>query len=359
MGRIMIYPFGKETAPIMRNIDLINNEEVQLVTDTNPNIYIKEHLELDDNKIIYNLSDDFEKSLNESEIVYVPFEKDYFSIERYIEIIEKIIKSEKRVLLSRDLYEELANIEYKFADQVTPYNHRNINLKVKTREIFQINVPVIMVLGDGLNCNKFDIQLSLRSFFKNKGYSVSQLGTKEYSNLFGFDPLPSFIFEEGKIDDIIITLNHMVYSKIINEKPDLMIVGVPGGVLPISEEHPEDFGKFAYMITNAVKPDIAIRSLYNNNYTDEFFENDIQMCKYKLDSIVEYYNISNTRLIYPQEKYGDLTYLTVNNKASKNYIEEQNQKNIHYNLFNVLGNHNVEKTYERILEQLSQNKIQI
>lgn len=360
MGKIMIYPFGKETAPIMRNIDLINNVEIQLVTDINHDIYIKEYPELDGNQIIHNLSNDFEKSLNESETVYVPFEKAYFSIERYIETIEKIIKSEKRVFLSRDLYKELTNIEYKFADKVTTYDHhRNMKLKVKTREIFQINVPVIIVLGDGLNCNKFDIQLSLRRFFKNKGYAVSQLGTKEYSDLFGFDSFPSFIFEDGKIDDIIIALNHMVYSKIINEKPDLMIIGVPGGVLPISEEHPEEFGKFAYMITNAVKPDIAIRSLYNNDYTDRFFENDMQMCKYKLDSIVEYYNISNTRLIYPEIKYGDLTYLTINNNTSENYIEEQNQKNTHYTLFNVLGNHNVEKVYEQILEQLSQNKVQI
>lgn len=359
MGKIMIYPFGKETIPIMRNIDLINNVEVLLVNDSNYTTYSKGNLELSENLNIHNLSDDFNKCLNESDIIYLPLEKNYFSIERYIETIEKLIKTEKRILLSRDLYKELINIGYEFADRVTTYDCRKMEMKVKIREIFQINVPVIMVLGDGLNCSKFDVQLSLRRFFKRKGYSVSQLGTKEYSNFFGFDPLPSFIFEEGKLEDKIIALNHLIYSKIINEQPDLMIIGVPGGVLPISEEHPEDFGKFAYMITNAVKPDIAIRSLYSNEYSDAFFENDIQMCKYKLDSIVEYYNISNTRLIYPQNKYDGLMYLTVDNKVSESYIDGQNQKKVNYRLFNVLENHNVEKTYEHILEQLSQNKVQI
>ena len=140
---------------------------------------------------------------------------------------------------------------------------------------------------------------------------------------------------------------------------DLIIIGVPGGVLPISEEHPSDFGEFAYLITNAVKPDIAIRSLYYNNYPDKFFENDKQMSKYKLNSEVEYYNISNKQLVYPHDRYSELSYLTVKSKGILDYIIKQNDDEKGYILFNSLEESSYNNAYDNILNQLSTNKITI
>lgn len=47
-------------------------------------------------------------------------------------------------------------------------------------------------MGIGQNVQKFDLQLYLRSRFIDKGYKVSQIGTKKISGLFGLHPLPDF-----------------------------------------------------------------------------------------------------------------------------------------------------------------------
>lgn len=48
------------------------------------------------------------------------------------------------------------------------------------------------------------------------------------------------------------------------ESLDVIILGVPGGVMPYSSEIPNGFGEPAFIIANAIKLDIAIYSTYIN-----------------------------------------------------------------------------------------------
>lgn len=51
--------------------------------------------------------------------------------------------------------------------------------------------------------------------------------------------------------------NHYVNYIANSEDADIVIVGVPGGVVPISNKL-FDFGIMNYMVANAVKPDYVI-----------------------------------------------------------------------------------------------------
>lgn len=354
---MMIYPFGCETTPLIRFIDMIEEVSVLPVASKSWSFCKNDIGNFDGGSSkIGTISYDFETSFNNCDFIYIPYERNILKIEDYIELINKISKFKKRIIISQDLKNKIGE---SFSKNVEHYSFYDEKITPKFEQILPINIPVIMVLGDGLNCNKFDIQLSLRRYFLNKGFSVCQFGTKEYSEIFGFKSLPKFLFDSGTLRDKIIRLNQLIYKEIMNKNYDLLIVGVPGGVMPISEEHPADFGEFANIITNAVKPDIAIRSLYYNRYPSEFFENDIQMSKYRLNSEVEYYNIANKQLVLPYDRYSELDYLTIKSEEILRYILEQNKESKGYMLFNSLEEGSLTHTYDNILNQLTKNQVAI
>ncbi|WDV45618.1 TIGR04066 family peptide maturation system protein [Clostridiaceae bacterium M8S5] len=356
---MMIYPFGPQTTPIVRYIDMLETVVVQPVASKSWSFCEVDIENFDGGSSqIKSISYDFEDSFDKCDLIYVPYENNILTLKDYKTLIDRIVESEKHAIISHDLEKKL-NYNLSNFENIDIYDFDDTEIEFKFEQIVPISIPVILVMGDGINCNKFEIQLTLRKFFQDKGYSVCQFGTKEYSRLFGFKSLPRFIFGSKSLKDKIIRLNYTIYREVMREKADIVIVGVPGGVLPISKEHPGDFGEFAYMITNAVKPDITIRSLYYNNYPSEFFKKDRLMCKYRLNSEVEYYNISNTKLVFPYDRYSELDYLTIKSNNIVNYVTSQNDKTDGYKCFNVLEENNLADAYNQILSQLIGNQVVI
>ena len=86
------------------------------------------------------------------------------------------------------------------------------------------------------NTNKFDVQLGLRKFLQEEGYKVSQIGTKEYCELFGFHAIPEFMYANQLSEaDKIVWFNRICKSIELQEKPDIFIIGVPGATMVFNE----------------------------------------------------------------------------------------------------------------------------
>ena len=71
-----------------------------------------------------------------------------------------------------------------------------------------------------------------------------------------------------------------------NEKPEVIVVGIPGELLPLTKQKPGNFGIIAYEILNAVDPDFTILSLYKDEYKEEYFEemNNLLHYRYNVDA---------------------------------------------------------------------------
>ena len=149
-------------------------------------------------------------------------------------------------------------------------------------------------MGIGQNVQKFDLQLYLRSRFIDKGYKVSQIGTKKISGLFGLHPLPDFLFNTQYSDvDKVYAFNRVMKDVSMQEKPDVILLGIPDSLLPLNNKHRFSFGLYAYEIFNAVQPDFVITSLMaNNGYNDEFYSEISKMAKYKYNVNIDAYFVS-------------------------------------------------------------------
>ena len=79
-----------------------------------------------------------------------------------------------------------------------------------------------------------------------------------------------------------------------NEKPEVIVVGIPGELLPLTKQKAEgNFGIIAYEILNAVDPDFTILSLYKDEYKEEYFEEMNNLLHYR-------YNVGCRLLLFMQ-----------------------------------------------------------
>jgi peptide maturation system protein (TIGR04066 family) len=129
-----------------------------------------------------------------------------------------------------------------------------------------IDTPVIFVLGTGERTNKFEIQLALRENMMKMGYKASQVGTREYCELLGFHSFPRFMFGNG-ISEIskIASFNRFIKSLERDECPDVIIIGVPRGIMPFNNRLPNGYGILAYEVSQAVTPDSTVYSDTGSN----------------------------------------------------------------------------------------------
>jgi peptide maturation system protein (TIGR04066 family) len=220
-----------------------------------------------------------------------------------------------------------------------------------TEMLKEIPIPVVTVLGSGTDCQKFDIQLGLREMFLKEGYKVSQFGTKSYSNLFGFDPIPDY--SEFPLWKKVYAYNDLFYEKCKQENSDVIIIGVPGGVMPITLYACEKFGEEAFAISNAAKPDITVFSSYFAIPIQEYFDSYRYFMQFRLGANNVVFHMSNTKII-PDVNLNRIDYLTL---ESKFVLDEIKRKTPEFSsqLFNALVVDSANTAYEGIKEKLQQN----
>lgn len=222
------------------------------------------------------VTDDFQKALAEVEIVIVadtniPLEHN--QINMYTEIIKSAGKQFLDIRYESKENDKMTFNEDLYSDGIP--------------KIRDIDKPLVMIVGTGANTGKFDIQLRVREMFLSGGYKVSQIGSKSYCELWGFHSFPDFMNKTLNAAEKIVRFNHYVNYIANSEDADIVIVGVPGGVVPISNKLFDDFGIMNYMVANAVKPDYVILNTgfvdYNNNYVETM----VKALKYRLDYDVD------------------------------------------------------------------------
>ena len=205
--------------------------------------------------------------------------------------------------------------------------------------------PVVFVMGITPYTEKFHIQLLLRKRFLDEGYKVSQIGSKPYSSLFGFHSFPLFMSET--IDNTQKILQFRKYVKYIElkEKPDVIVIGIPGGIMSVNRKHHFDFGLTAYMISHAVEPDYVIMNmLYNQNYTQEQLDEINQTCIHKFNWEIDSFHLSNSLLDPASLKSEILKFIKIGNKKYLNNVEE---------LYDLMSPVDMDRMYKNMIDKLS------
>lgn len=247
------------------------------------------------------ISDDFDKSIHDAEILIL---LQGTNLPDYVDKIKKAKMYGKKVYAAFSVLKLLR--ENGEAENVAALgNERNIENK-NDGEILDINIPIIGIMGLGPYCDKFLCELYLRQYYTNQGYKVLQFGSKEFSALFGFESIPEFLLDRKiPMSDRIVEFNQYVAEKVKQEQPDIILIGVPEGIMPLSKILFNNFGEIAAIITSALNIDYTIMGVYYDDEIPDDFIKYLEGCiKYKFNSELLALCVSNTAYEPTAESFG-------------------------------------------------------
>lgn len=277
----------------------------------------------------------------------------------YNAVIEEVKKGKNIICLKKlneKDYQSLFNICQSNGSSFECFkgNECTIDSAVFNENLLDLKTPVIFVTGAAHRTGKFNLQLALSNELREYGYKVSQIGTKRFSEIFDFHSFPNFIFS-SKINEAmkILMFNRYIKTIELNEKPDVIIIGIPGGILPINKKFTEDFGIYAYLVSQAIKPDAAVLSLLYEDYLPEYFKEMDNLCKYRFGYKIDCFNLSNIKFDYQlSDESGKKCYSVID----ADFIDEKTKK---YNnvqekpVFNTLNSIDMNKLSNYIIDLLS------
>jgi len=227
-------------------------------------------------------------------------------------------------------------------------DNNTLNDITKDKKMRLMNIPIITVYGQGENTQKFDIQLDLRARLIEDGYRVLSFGTKDYSGIFGMEVLPDY--SNLPLWKKVLFINEYVYSFARKDNPDVIILGVPGGIMPANKVDFQYFGEDSLALTMAIEPDITILSVYENLASYETISETEKFFKYRLGAKLDIVHVSNTRYM-PQENKNPI-YLRVKESHVFNRINKLSRT---HKSFICSDCEKSKAVYSRIIEKLSSN----
>ena len=82
----------------------------------------------------------------------------------------------------------------------------------------------------------------LKTYLNNLDYKVCVVSSRTNAELFGIHSFPEFMLQHNLDESSkIINFNHYIKELEVSEKPEIIIIGVPGGIMPVSEKHSDNY----------------------------------------------------------------------------------------------------------------------
>lgn len=367
--RAILYPYDFKSFPLVKNSAIITDYEI--VRTVSPNGWGL--TEADAGHIVgistgHVVNGDFSGSLENCDTVI--FTESYIELNytkvlrpKVFEAAEKgkdilcFLSLEKNQVEEIEDYCEKKGVDFTyFPSHCQAFHLGNTEPKVSAGySIKEPKIPVVLVFGNGERANKFDIQLTLRKFFLENGYKVGQIGSRHYCEMLGFHSFPRFMFDK-RIDNVekIQNFNRFVMELEKRENPDIIVIGVPGGIMPYTDKYHNHFGLVNYMVSQAISPDFAIFSTLFEDYFSEYFKQIKLSIKYKFGYDVNAFNLSNTKISWDATAAKDtIQYITLAKPAIDNNAEKYRREGLP--VFNSINVHDSLKLYEYLLDELGQN----
>lgn len=351
MEKLVIYPFNTDSLLLAKYQQYLDQYEIIGFIE-NPekdsDVVRHQYVSLLKMDIIFGSCKNLIREAN----AVLLLEDDQIAVEKYQSIIDSIKEYKTKLIITKELKNKMdtARIE-----DICILNESMDDLgNAVCKTLTYINIPVIAIMSVGEECNKYDIQIQVRNFFIKKGYKVLQFGSKQYSKLFNIHIFPEFLYSENiSFEQKILRFNHYINNLVKEGDYDLLILGVPGGILPINDRFTNHFSEIPKIISEAVQLDINIISLYYEREIDlEFLNYLSSVSRYIFKCDTNYFNVSNTQLKYSNDEGKE--------RVDYYYLDFEHMVDsiiapCKYNIACCFTGNNTDKFFEAILNELIEN----
>lgn len=265
---------------------------------------------------------------------------------------EDAINHDKEIIFATEVSDKVKELCSNKPGQITYLIDKQPIIKHRWK-LIQINTPVVVIAGLNELTHKFKIQLEVNQYFRRQGYKVSHIGSKQYGGLFGIHSFPDFMYSDLNETEKIYRFNKFIMDIEKQEQPDVIIVGVPGGIMPYNEKFPGYFGITMFEVMQAIRPDVLVMSCLYENYNAKYFENLATGIRYKYGIDVDAFNISTFQVDTNESEqsrvlqYYKVTYNEVA-KLIDSYVDSE------IPIFNIMNGSDGQKIAELVLNKLQE-----
>lgn len=273
MERIMIYPYSKAYEPYVWYERLLGNREITALVTPNGSGLVGRKVCSGRKEL--TVSNDYEAQLEQCDGVwFVNDEKFELSEDAVEEKIRRAVDLEKKILCTRTSLPDPGRMADSIpsAQHLLPRETGPETGQLAADYCYPVDTPVLVVYGTERGTDKLAVQLALREALIDMGYRVTSISSRMDGRLYGMHPLPPYMFGPGCSEgDKIRQYNHYVKRIELMERPEIIIVGIPGGVLPYDRVDHNEYGILAYEMSFAVPCDAAVVCMpYSDGFNGDY-----------------------------------------------------------------------------------------
>lgn len=364
MKRIVLYPYSRRLSALADYIDLGGEYEIGgLAADRRSGLAGHGSRYGENAEGTYPVTDDLEAALAGSEVLAL------FEPEGEDEAYDVKGTAQKALRMGRDVVccfyaEERARRELEaYAEEhgasVRFLYESFIEDAVYTQGQYMFSgvyVPqakVVFAAGllKGLDQQRVSLGLAKRA--AERGYRAAVIGSGKWLPLIGYHDIGG-LMEGNRVygEETVRLLNSLIRKIDTEEKPDMLIVEIPGELMKFNEMVCGDFGVGMYKISQAVKAEEIVCSLPYGEYTEGFYNSVSEYAEKKYDRGIGYFQISNRVFLYNEsmEVRKSVTFAADAGKATET-AEKQAGQVMRYGIFNAFHPAQSKAAYDKIIDR--------
>lgn len=322
--KVLVYPYDEEFEVFIKHKDFLKN--IEILELLSPSGWGLQNKVIEKSFIVKTDIKEVDLENVDALLLVDSIRNDIYKDEM-MSVASQLAKSHKNIVLNRCIsdkeYFELQNLCRDENVQLVDIRNQSEEMITDDTRLKSIETPVVIIAGMGEHCNKLEVQMSLIDYLDKIGYKVSSVTSRSNMEIAGMHSFPKFMYG-NTLDESskIVNFNHYIKRLETEEKPNIILIGIPGSIMPISKKHSEHFGVFAFEVFNSIKCDIMVLCMHNNAYTKEYFEEVKKLCKYKFQTDIDAFAISNYAYdSFSLESEGNIKYLYFDDEQVHKCIE--------------------------------------
>ena len=132
---------------------------------------------------------------------------------------------------------------------------------------------------------------------------------------------PNVLFDNIDPSKKIVSLNQWMYNLANKEKPDVVIIDIPGGIMKLNPYNFSEWGEYAYLIAMSIRADLGLLCLPANYLTTEYLAHLESICLYKYNISLLAFGMSNVDLSLDHDTR-ELIHITLPYSHTKKFIDD-------------------------------------
>jgi len=348
MKKIIFFPYHPDIRTIIDFKNDLVNYEISGVISYKEDQHLIEPL----NRAIGVYIDDCDELISACDaIILLDNYRDYH-FEKYLQVIDSARKKNKQVIITPLALIQLRqkyNIENFLVLEKYPKDYLSsseVNTASVRTSLRRNSIPIIAILGMGINCDKFYVQLLTNQALRQR-YKIASINSNALGTLFDNYTLPSFLYDSMQFQEKIFRFNEYFDFVARESNADAIIIGIPEGIAPFDVQEFHHFAEYPLIISKAVFIDIAIFCSYllNGSEFEIGLKDIIEKSQIKFEVPIAAYAMSRTIFEIPNDENEKIAF----DHLEGNYLE-RTYPSLAFSAYPALNLLNLESAKEIILE---------